>query len=346
MDLIIRDDSRCGTDTVGPLTLSWAANSDVGRVRESNEDAASVRPGKYFVADGMGGHESGEVASETALRAFDGVVCGGDRTETQTSLIDLLTTAQQQIDEIDPGAHRRAGTTATGVVLVTHDDRPHWLVLNIGDSRTYRYAQGVLEQVTVDHSQVQEFIDAGFITAEQARTDPRRNVITRALGAGMIAPEADFYSFPAVAGDVLLMCTDGLTGELPDGEIEEILAEMQSPKDAVAALVAGAHALGAHDNVTVVMVAVSDAVAEDADGDATVPAESDGTGPAESAADTTDPAAPDTAAPDTAEPVAAAPDAAVPDAAVPDTAVPTTGDPADAAPETAAPDAAAEDASV
>lgn len=261
MDLIIRDDSRCGTDIVGPLTLSWAANSDVGRVRESNEDAASVRPGKYFVADGMGGHESGEVASETALRAFDGVACGGDRTETQTALIDLLSTAQQQIDEIDPGAHRRAGTTATGVVLVTHDGRPHWLVLNIGDSRTYRYAQGILEQVTVDHSQVQEFIDAGFITAEQARTDPRRNVITRALGAGMIAPEADFYSFPAVPGDVLLMCTDGLTGELPDGEIEDILAEMPTPKEAVATLVAGAHALGAHDNVTVVVVAVSDAVA-------------------------------------------------------------------------------------
>ncbi len=263
MDLIIRDDSRCGTDTVGPLTLSWAANSDVGRVRESNEDAASARPGKYFVADGMGGHESGEVASETALRALDGVACGGDRTETQTALIDLLSTAQRRIDEIDPDARRRAGTTATGLILVTHEERPHWLVLNIGDSRTYRFADGVLEQVTVDHSQVQEFIDAGFITAEEARTDPRRNVITRALGAGMIEPEADFYSFPAVPGEVLLICTDGLTGELPDAEIEGILTDMPAPKDAVATLIAGAHAFGAHDNVTVVVVAVSDTEADE-----------------------------------------------------------------------------------
>ncbi|GAB92806.1 PP2C family protein-serine/threonine phosphatase [Gordonia rhizosphera] len=267
---IVRDTSRCGTDTIAGLRLEWAVVCDVGRVREANEDAALVSPGEYLLADGMGGHESGEVASETALRTLSGVASLRDRSETQVALIDLLSRAQERIGEIAGGSDRRAGTTVTGAVLVMHEDAPHWLVFNIGDSRTYRLQQGVLEQITVDHSQVQEFVDAGFMTREQARVDPRRNVITRALGAGMINPRPDFFSLRALPGDVLLVCSDGLTGELPDEEIADVLSGADSAEDAAAQLLEAALALGAHDNVTIVVIAVHNAadtvVESDTDG--------------------------------------------------------------------------------
>ena len=265
---IVRDESRCGTDTLAGLHLDWAAVCNVGRVREANEDAALIAPGKYLLADGMGGHDSGEVASETALLTLADVDSLHDQTQTQLELIESLTRAQDRIGEIATETERRAGTTATGAVLVTHDHAPHWLVLNIGDSRTYRMQAGVLTQLTVDHSQVQEFVDAGYLTPEQARVDPRRNVITRALGAGMVKPEADFFSMPALPGDTLLVCSDGLTGELPDEEIAEILADADGAKKAAAALVDAALALGAHDNVTVVVVAVRAASADGDDVDA------------------------------------------------------------------------------
>ncbi|GAC68844.1 PP2C family protein-serine/threonine phosphatase [Gordonia soli] len=257
---IVRDASRSGTDILGDLRLEWSVACNVGRVRETNEDAALALPGRYLLADGMGGHDSGELASEAALLTLADVEASVDQGETQAALIDLLSTAQTKIGEISTESERRAGTTATGLVLVTHEGRPHWLVLNIGDSRTYRYQAGVLEQLTIDHSQVQEFVDAGFITKEQARVDPRRNVITRALGAGMVEPQADFFSFEALPGDLLLVCSDGLTGELPDEEIEGILADSPDSEVAAEALVDAALGLGAHDNVTVIVVAVHDSV--------------------------------------------------------------------------------------
>ncbi|MCH5645611.1 MULTISPECIES: PP2C family serine/threonine-protein phosphatase [unclassified Gordonia (in: high G+C Gram-positive bacteria)] len=257
---IVRDDTRSGTDFVGELRLEWAAACNVGRVRETNEDAALAMPGIYLLADGMGGHDSGELASEAALLTLSEAPAAGDINDTQVALNDLLALAQQRIGAIDTESDRRAGTTATGVVLVTDEGRPHWLVVNIGDSRTYRYQNGTLNQLTTDHSQVQEFIEAGFLTPEQARTDPRRNVITRALGAGMIDPIADFRSTPAYPGDVLLICSDGLTGELPDEEIADILREAGNSEQAAQRLVDAALALGAHDNVTVIVVTAHDSV--------------------------------------------------------------------------------------
>lgn len=260
---IVRDASRCGTHTLGGLRLDWAVVCNVGRVRETNEDAALVAPGIYLLADGMGGHDSGEIASEAALVTLADIPAMGEQTDTQIQLIELLAVAQGKIGAIATESDRRAGTTATGAVLVTHEGEPHWLVLNIGDSRTYRLQSGVLEQLTVDHSQVQEFVDAGFITREQARVDPRRNVITRALGAGMAEPQADFFSLAALPGDIILVCSDGLTGELPDEEIADILGGAESAEVAAESLVEGALALGAHDNVTVVVVEVGATVSED-----------------------------------------------------------------------------------
>lgn len=241
---IVRDSSLTGSDIVGDLRLDWSVYSDVGRVRDANEDAALVLPGRYLLADGMGGHESGELASEAALLTLAEVEPGAELAGTRDALDQLLVDAQQRIGGIDGFSDRRAGTTVTGAVLVTDDDVLHWLILNIGDSRTYRFQNGTLQLLTRDHSQVQEFVDAGVITAEQARIDPRRNVITRALGAGMAEPDADYFSTPALPGDVLLICSDGLTGELPDAEIAEILAGSDSVEDAAASLVDAALFVG------------------------------------------------------------------------------------------------------
>ncbi|GAB18274.1 serine/threonine protein phosphatase PstP [Gordonia effusa NBRC 100432] len=254
---IVRDDTATGSDVVGGLRLDWSAACNVGRVREANEDAALVLPGRFLLADGMGGHESGELASEAALLALSATPQFGDQDGTRDELEGLLRQAQQAISDIDSESNRRAGTTATGAVLVTYSEAPHWLVFNIGDSRTYCSRGGILEQVTIDHSQVQEFVDAGFMTPDQARVDPRRNVITRALGAGMSEPQADFFAFETEPGDKLLICSDGLTGELPDEELTELLNSAATPAEAVDTLVDAALALGAHDNVTVIVVSVS-----------------------------------------------------------------------------------------
>lgn len=292
---IVRDDTRVGTDVVDGLRLDWAVACNVGRVREANEDAALVLPGRFLLADGMGGHESGELASEAALLALAAVAVSGDQDETRDELEDLLRKAQQAISDIDSESSRRAGTTATGAILVTHEDASHWLVFNIGDSRTYCSRDGLLEQVTIDHSQVQEFVDAGFLTPDQARVDPRRNVITRALGAGMAEPQADFFAFETEPGDMLLVCSDGLTGELPDEELNAILNDASGPAEAADLLVEAALALGAHDNVTVIVVAVEAADADEqteADGETEV---TDSEAPDAEApdAEVSDPAAPD-----------------------------------------------------
>ncbi|GAA2049653.1 PP2C family protein-serine/threonine phosphatase [Williamsia deligens] len=254
-----RDATVAGVQRRGDLELLWSAVSDVGLVRETNEDAAFVADGRFLLADGMGGHDGGEVASENALTAL-ATVQPGEMAQTREAVVTALGDAQHRIEDISPGSGRRAGTTVTGAVVVTYEDVDQWLVLNIGDSRTYRWSPDSFEQVTSDHSQVQELVDAGYLTPEQARVDPRRNVITRALGAGMDA-EADFFLFPVVRGEVLLVCSDGLTGELPDGEIAAIVAEhavADGPDPAALAteLVQATLALGARDNVTVVVVMV------------------------------------------------------------------------------------------
>ncbi|MFT4088511.1 MAG: protein phosphatase 2C domain-containing protein [Gordonia sp. (in: high G+C Gram-positive bacteria)] len=256
---IQRDTALVGVDEVDGLQIAWSVTCHVGRIRDTNEDAALVAPGRYLLADGMGGHDSGELASEAALLTLADVPVGGSLTQTREALAELLNTAQDRIGELGPDSARRAGTTATGVVLAADDDQPHWVAFNIGDSRTYLFSAGELTQVSVDHSQVQEMVDGGFLTPAQARVDPRRNVITRALGAGMTVPEADYFAFGVKPGDIVLLCSDGLNGELTDDEIELILTESDDLEIATAALVEAALECGAHDNVTVVAVGVVDA---------------------------------------------------------------------------------------
>ena len=274
---ILRDEAVTGRDEVGGLAVDWAVFCHVGRVREANEDAALALPGRYIVADGMGGHDSGELASEAALLTLSEVPIGESAADARAHLTDLLEKAQERIGELGTETGRRAGTTATGVVLTVDDDVPHWVAFNIGDSRTYLFSAGELRQVSVDHSQVQELVAAGYLTEEQARVDSRRNVITRALGAGMAAPVADYFSFEAKPGDTILLCSDGLDGELTDDEIALILESSPDNEVAAAALIEVCLEAGAHDNVTVAVISVEalsegEALAEDesADGEADV----------------------------------------------------------------------------
>ncbi|GAB2657255.1 protein phosphatase 2C domain-containing protein [Gordonia jinhuaensis] len=248
---MVRDESDSGVNVSGPAEIAWAAASDVGRHRVSNEDAALVASRLYAVADGMGGHDCGEIASEAAVAALERIE-PGELTDTRDALVAAFFDAQDRIEHIRSGSGRRAGTTVTGAALVHHEGQAYWLAFNIGDSRTYRLSGGVLEQVTVDHSQVQELVDAGFLTPDQARVDPRRNVITRALGAGMLV-EPDFFAFPAVVGETVLICSDGLTGELPDAEIAEIIEEAAGVGAAAQALIEAARNMGGHDNITAVL---------------------------------------------------------------------------------------------
>ena len=228
--------------------------SDRGLRRDQNEDSLIAADPVFAVADGMGGHEAGEVASSICVRTLgDAPFVGEHLPEVGApELRALLRDADAGIREATGG---RAGTTLTGAVLVREAGVPCWLVFNVGDSRTYRLTGGVLEQITVDHSEVQELVDMGQITPDEALIHPRRHVVTRALGTGSDT-EADYWLIPVEPGDRLLVCSDGLTGEVSDGHLEQILTTVPNPQDACASMVQAALRSGGRDNITVLVVDV------------------------------------------------------------------------------------------
>jgi protein phosphatase len=234
------------------LSLSYGYGTDRGLRRELNEDSFIASDPVFAVADGMGGHEAGEIASGMCVRALAAMpqLATGERSVTAAVLQQYLLRADSSIREVT-GA--RAGTTLTGAVVVEQMGMPYWLVVNIGDSRTYRLSQGHFAQVSVDHSEVQELVDAGEITPEQATVHPRRHVVTRALGTGE-ETEADYWLLPVEEGDRILVCSDGLTGELTDDHLFRILSTVAHPQDAVDALIQAALRNGGRDNVTVIVV--------------------------------------------------------------------------------------------
>ncbi len=234
------------------LSLSYGYGTDRGLRRELNEDSFIASDPVFAVADGMGGHEAGEIASGMCVRALAAMpqLASGERSVTAAVLQQYLLRADSSIREVT-GA--RAGTTLTGAVVVEQMGMPYWLVMNIGDSRTYRLSQGNFAQVSVDHSEVQELVDAGEITPEQATVHPRRHVVTRALGTGD-ETEADYWLLPVEEGDRILVCSDGLNAELTDEHIHRILSTVGHPQDAVDALIQAALRNGGRDNVTVIVV--------------------------------------------------------------------------------------------
>src|SRR5690606_38000217 len=178
----------------------------------------------------------------------------------------------REVQRIEARPGRGAGTTVSGVVLAEVAGEPYWIVVNLGASRTYRLARGVLEQISVDHSEVQELIDAGTVTRAQAAHHPRRHVVTRAIGAaGGI--DVDYWLLPVSRGDRMLVCSDGLTGELSDHDVTTTLLAESDPQAAAERLVAQAVRAGGRDNVTVVVVDVREIDGQDDGSSATTPRE-------------------------------------------------------------------------
>jgi protein phosphatase len=237
------------------LRVRTGAATDAGAVRERNEDAFVVSGPVFAVADGMGGHVGGAEASAIVA---DELTMGDSGDWVTAAEIHLaVERAAARVTALAGGATPAPGSTLSGVGLAEQDGMPCWLVFNVGDSRTYRLQNGRIELVTVDHTRVQELVDAGRITADEARTHAQRNVITRAIGAGSVGPpHLDLSLLVAGPEDRLLICSDGLTGELTEQLIAALLLDIADPREAAEALVREAVTAGGRDNVTAVVIDV------------------------------------------------------------------------------------------
>lgn len=234
----------------GGTQLAWGACTDRGLKRAKNEDAYLAEFPVFLVADGMGGHEAGAEASQRALAAFRPLVDRSDITgEDVRAAFDI---AVREVESIH--TERFApGTTLAGVVLCELSGSTYWLVLNIGDSRTYLFSDGRLEQISIDHSAVQALVERGQLLPSDAERHPDRNVVTRAVGGGS-SGDPDYWMLPAQAGDRMLVCSDGLTKELAAEQIRAVLVEEASAQGAATRLVHESLLSGGRDNTTVVVV--------------------------------------------------------------------------------------------
>ena len=234
-----------------PLIVSAGAATHIGLRRTLNEDALLASSPVFIVADGMGGHEAGERASAAVIEEFSQYL--GRHSLDIDDVLQILSRSRAAVEALSASAMGRAGTTLSGVVLADVDGMGYWLSFNIGDSRTYRLADGELEQISVDHSVVQELLESGELSISEAAKDHRRNIITRAIGAGSTG-DADFWMFPAERDDRMLICSDGLSSEVSDEQIRQILSVESDPQVAAAALIDQAVSAGGRDNITVVVV--------------------------------------------------------------------------------------------
>lgn len=226
--------------------VNWAMVTDVGHKREINEDSAVVAPPVFAVADGMGGHEAGEVASNCVVERLSELA---DQRVGETEIVTALRGAVS--DLVDSGVDSGSGTTVTGLTLSA--DVPEAEIFNVGDSRVYLFRNDVVVQVTKDHSVVQELIDAGQLSVDDAETHPHSNVITRAVGL-YDDPIPDFVRVGVQDGDRLLVCTDGLTKEITQYGIAHFLSTEPELKQAADELLAAALNNGGRDNVTLIIL--------------------------------------------------------------------------------------------
>ncbi|HYV96898.1 MAG TPA: Stp1/IreP family PP2C-type Ser/Thr phosphatase [Gemmatimonadaceae bacterium] len=242
------------------MQLAVAAATDVGMVRSGNEDNFHADGdetfGIFIVADGMGGHAAGEVASEMAVQIVARELAGmrdvrdagaADRVK------ESLRAANRAIhDRMLSETDKQGMGTTVSVLLLSHG---HYLIGQVGDSRVYLLRDGMLTQVTKDHSYVQEQVDAGFLTPEQARYHPYSNVITRCVGAGEEV-QPDVYAGEVRLGDVWLVASDGLTGMVDDRRLQQLLLARSAPVRIVDALIADANGRGGLDNITAIVIRV------------------------------------------------------------------------------------------
>ena len=241
-------------------TLQAGAATDVGRVRQINEDRYLCDVALFAVADGVGGHQAGEVAAQTAVETLRSAFTTSSPSGLTTDgLVDAVQEANEAVWRLAQTASekRGMGTTMTAVGLVQEDGEELLALVNVGDSRIYRLQSGELLQLTDDHSLVEEMVREGKLTHEEASVHPQRSIITRALG---MEPEieVDWWELIPYRGDRLLLCSDGLTNELSDDRIAATLRQVADPKEAARDLVRQARAEGGGDNITVVVVDVVD----------------------------------------------------------------------------------------
>jgi protein phosphatase len=242
------------------VQLAVAARTDTGMIRSGNEDNffadVNTERGLFVVADGMGGHAAGEVASEMAVQILGRELLelrditneGAEAVVSEALKRANLAIYQRTITEVDK---QGMGTTASVLILANG----RYLIGQVGDSRVYLLREGVLRQLTKDHSYVQEQVDAGVLTPDQARYHPYSNVITRCVGASADV-EPDTYSGEVRQGDVFLVASDGLTGMVDDRRLQRLLMARTTPQRVVEALISEANGRGGLDNITAIVVHV------------------------------------------------------------------------------------------
>ena len=236
------------------LAVEVGKASHVGRIRRANEDALFVGSRLFVVADGMGGHAAGAIASRTALEVLAGldrapVTCDALRSQVVEANRAVVAYGRTHPEGLG------LGTTVAGIALIAEDEEEHWAVFHVGDSRVYEVRDSVVRQLTVDHSEVQELISAGLLTLEEAREHPSRHIVTRAIGEWP-TPALDLLVVPAVVGQRWLITSDGLTSEVTDDLISAALIGGNSATETAVELVRAALAAGGRDNITVVVVDV------------------------------------------------------------------------------------------
>lgn len=251
-DPVVTEGAGAQTKSGKTATLAWAARTDVGLVRSHNEDSFLAQAPTFAVSDGMGGHAAGEVASAIAVATI------AEHAPAHADDLLLGAAIESANSAVIEGAITGKGKTGMGCTAsAVHIELNKMAVAHVGDSRVYLLHNGALVRLTHDHSYVEELVDAGEITADEARVHPSRSVITRALGSD---PDmyADHFTIDVSAGDRVLLCSDGLSSMVEDSQIEAIAVSSATPQAAVDNLVAAALQEGGHDNVTVVVVDVVD----------------------------------------------------------------------------------------
>lgn len=232
-------------------TTTFGSRTDIGCLRDHNEDSLIVAPPLFAVADGMGGHAAGEVASEIAVNVLAERAPAHPDSETLGQAVEEANRAI--IRAAHEGRGREGmGTTMTAAML----EGERLIIAQVGDSRAYLLHQGKIQQLTRDHSLMADMIEAGQLTPEEARSHPNRSVITRALGSDPHT-QPDLYEINVETGDRLLVCSDGLSGMLRDQDIEATLARVHDPQRCASQLVNEAIAAGGHDNITVIVADVT-----------------------------------------------------------------------------------------
>ena len=242
------------------MELRWGATTHQGRVRQGNEDAFMACPNLFVVADGMGGHNAGEVASAMAVASLSAGAGQGIKSPSELELLIRSANAAIHTASTTYADQRGMGTTITAIARLNNDEsesgqRFELAIANVGDSRTYLKRNNELMRVTLDHSYVQALVNEGFISIAEARVHPRRNIVTRALGIESDV-EVDLSVIEVQHGDRFVLCSDGLVDEADDEEIDTVLYSHETPQMAAEDLVTLANDHGGRDNTTVIVIDV------------------------------------------------------------------------------------------